>query len=193
MPATAPVNVVVYVPGVFVADTAPNVPVLLPPVSEKANALFVKPVTAFPAASTTTIVTVLVVPEASVDEAKLTEELLPLTAPGVTWTVGWDVSCTLSTVVVSVLALPAISPVNVVVYVPGVDVWVTVSKVPVLAPERLKLKSLPGKPAMGLPEAVPTTSVTTLPVPEAAVADAKLTVDSLPLTELDVTWTVGWE
>jgi hypothetical protein len=85
-------------------------------------------------------------------------------------------------------------PVNVAVYVPGVEVWLTVPKDPVLPPPpRLKLKALLLNPAMALSEASSTTMVTTSPVPEASVDEAKLTDDLLALTAPAVTWTVGSE
>ena len=68
--------------------TVPNVPVLVPPERLKAKALFAKPAMAFPAASSTTMVTVSVAPDTSVDDAKLTVDFVPLMAPGVTVTCG---------------------------------------------------------------------------------------------------------
>jgi hypothetical protein len=84
LPARVPVNVAVYVPGVEVWLTVPNDPVLPPPPKLKLKALLFNPVTALPEASSTTIVTVSPVPEASVDEAKLTDDLLALIVPDVT-------------------------------------------------------------------------------------------------------------
>ena len=69
-----------------------------------------RPVIAYPAASSTAMVTVSGVPDASVDEAKLGVDLIEETAPGVTATVGWVVNWTVSIVTVSVEALPAIQP-----------------------------------------------------------------------------------
>ncbi len=75
-------------PGVEDWVTVPKVPVLVPPDRLKLKALLARPVMAFPAASSTTIVTASVVLDVFVDDAKLTEDLMPLIAPGVTWTCG---------------------------------------------------------------------------------------------------------
>ena len=111
LPARTPVKVVLYVPGVDVAETVPKVPVL-PPERLNAKSLFVKPVMAFPAASSTTIVTVSGLPDATEELAKLTLELPPLTPPGITVMVGCAVRVTSSMVVVRVLAVPAVVPLN---------------------------------------------------------------------------------
>jgi hypothetical protein len=61
------------------------------------------------------MVTVSVPPEATVDVAKLSVEVAPLIEPGVTVTAGFVFRVTLLTVTVSVLAVPAVVPVNVAV------------------------------------------------------------------------------
>src|SRR5579862_8546065 len=81
LPDWTPTNVAVYVPGVLVLVTVPNEPVLVPPARVNPNALFARPVIAFPAASSATMVTVSFAPEVTDEEAKLTVELLALTDP----------------------------------------------------------------------------------------------------------------
>ena len=81
VPATVPVKVVVYVPGVEVSVTLPNDPVLVPTERLRLNELLPSPLTAFPVESSTTMVTVSPVPEASDELAKPTVVLEPLTAP----------------------------------------------------------------------------------------------------------------
>src|SRR5258707_877777 len=96
--------------------TAPNVPALVPPDRLRPKAALVRPVTAFPVASLTVIVTTSEPPEKTVGAAKLADEVEPLTGPGVTVTVGCAVSVTPLTVAVRLPAVPAVAAVNVAVY-----------------------------------------------------------------------------
>ena len=114
-PAVVPVKLAVYVPAVAVAVAVPNVPLLVPPDRAKANALLANPLMALPAASLTTIVTRSVLPEVTVDAAKLAEELDALTEPGVTVIVGVVLRLTPLTFTVKVLTVPAVVPVKLVV------------------------------------------------------------------------------
>jgi hypothetical protein len=100
---------------VDVALTAANVPVLVPLPRLKAKALLDRPLIALPELSFTTIVTRSVLPEVTVDDARLTLDPVALTVPGVTATVGWLASVTPPTVTVSVLAVPAVVAVKVAV------------------------------------------------------------------------------
>ena len=92
LPAVPAVKVQEYVPGVEVALTGPKLPSLVPPERVRLNALLASPDTAFPAASSTTMVTASVSPVATVVEAKLAVEFEALTAPGVTVACGCDLS-----------------------------------------------------------------------------------------------------
>ena len=79
------------------------------------------------------------------------------------------------TVAVRVLAVPAVVPVKVAVYVPGVAVAVTVPKVPALVPPaRVKPKALLARPLTALPVVSSTTMVSRSVLPEVAVELAKL-------------------
>src|SRR5579872_1748818 len=124
--------------------------------------------------------------------AKLTVELLPLTTPCITAIIGWVDSFTPLIVRFSVLAVPAITPVDSAVYVPAVVVGVTVPNVPVLVPpESAKAKLLLAKLATGLPLTSFTTIVTRSNLPDATVGEAKATLDSVLLMTEEVV-TVTW-
>src|SRR5437879_933113 len=104
------------------------------PPSTSANALLLRPLIALLHASLTVIVSVPVLPTPTGDDANAALDTAPLTAPGVTVTVGAAARLTPATVAVSVLAEPAILPVKRATYVPGVAVAATVLNVPALLP-----------------------------------------------------------
>src|SRR5437588_809294 len=114
-PTVVPVNVAVYVPGVPVSVTGPNVPALPPTARERPNAPPGRPLTGLRAAPSTAIVTVSVLPAMPVGAAKPAVEFVPLTGPGVTVTVGCAVSVVPLTTTVRLPAVPAVVPVNVAV------------------------------------------------------------------------------
>ena len=182
VPAVVPVKTTVYVPGVVVAETVPNVPVLTPAASAKLKALLARPLIALPAASLTRSVSRSVSPEATVDDAKLAVEVLALTDPVVTWTVGLVLRATPSTFTVRVLAVPAVVPVKRAVYDPGVAVGVTALNVPALVPPaRLKLNAEVPRPLTALPVVSSATMVSRSVLPEPSVGLAKLTLEFVGL------------
>jgi hypothetical protein len=127
-------------------------------------------------------------PEVTVDVAKLAEELEALTEPGVTVMVGVVLRVTPLTFTVNVLTVPAVVPVKLVVYVPAVAEAITVLKVPLLVPpERVRVKALPARPLMGLPEVSLTTIVSRSLEPETSVELVKLAVELIGLTATTLT------
>jgi hypothetical protein len=112
VPALVPVKTTVYVPGVAVAETRPNLPALRPPARARPNALLPRPVIGLPLLSFTTIVSLSVRPDTTVGFAKLIEDLDPLIFPAATSTFGLVLSVTPLTVAVRVLAVPAVVPVK---------------------------------------------------------------------------------
>ncbi len=90
------------------AVAAPKVPALTPPESVKLKAVLARPLIALPFLSFTAMVITSVLPDATVGVAKLIVDLAALTGPGSTCTVGLALSVTPLTVVVSVLAEPAV-------------------------------------------------------------------------------------
>ena len=88
--------------------TVPNVPALVPPDRPKLNAELPKPLITLPSASLATMVIVSVLLEATVGETRETLELLALSGPALTVSVGVAASATLLTVAVSVLTVPAV-------------------------------------------------------------------------------------
>ena len=70
-------------------------PALVPPERPKLNAELVRPLMGLPSASLATMVIVSVLPEATVDDARLTVELLALIGPALTVNVGLLASATL--------------------------------------------------------------------------------------------------
>ncbi len=90
------------------AVAAPKVPALVPRERVKLKALAARPVIALPFLSVTAMVIRSVLPDATVGVAKPTVDLAGLTGPGITCTVGLALSVTPLTVVVSVLAEPAV-------------------------------------------------------------------------------------
>ena len=183
VPAVIPVKRVVYVPGVAVAETVPNDPGRSSACECKAEGSC-WPVrrSGLPAASSIRRVSKSVLPEATVGDAKLAVEVDPLTVPTVTRTLGWVLSVTPLTLVVRVLAVPAVIPVKRVVYVPGVAVAETVPNVPEeVPPASVRLKALLASPLIGLPAASLIWRVSRSVLPEATVGDAKPTSELVGL------------
>ena len=131
-------------------------------------------------------------PDPTVGLAKVAVEVDPLTAPGVTVTVGCVVNVTPPTTTVRVRAVPAVVPVKVAEYVPGVAVAVTDPNVPPLVPPDTDSENaLAPRPATAALDVSLTTIVTTSPLPDATVGLAKLIVEFDPLIGSGVTVTVG--
>jgi hypothetical protein len=176
VPAPLAVNVAVYVPFAL-SVTAPKVPVLVP--APSVNATVAPPVViAFPAASFSVAVTVVVAPAATVPVPTETVDCTGEGGPGVTVKVGMAVvTAAPSSAAAIERAVPAVVAVSVAEYVP-LPLSTTAPIVPALVPPAPSAKATlaPPEPIVA-PDASFVVSVMVADDPDAMVALEIVTVE----------------